>query len=96
MEKTKRIWYNIKNCKGGIVMERNKLVALAYDEAARLKEDCFNHYHPYTCWIEIPAGVSYADEDLFYSMVEDELKIMGEEITRDGKFFKINRFQSHK
>lgn len=77
-------------------MNRAELEALAYDEAVRLKEKWFNHYHPYTCWIEIPKDVSFVDEDYFCRLVESELEIMGEKITRDGKFFKINRFQCHK
>lgn len=74
-------------------MDRAELEALAYDEAVRLKEVYFDHHHPYTCWIEIPAGVSYRDEDLFCKLVETELENMGENITRDGKFFKIDKFQ---
>lgn len=46
-------------------MNRAELEALAYDEAVRLKEEWFNHYHPYTCWIEIPKDVSFVDEDYF-------------------------------
>ena len=75
------------------MMNRNELEALAYDEAMRLKEEYFDHYHPYTCWMEIPAEVSYVDEDAFCVLVQEELERMGEKITRDGIYFKIDKFQ---
>lgn len=78
------------------MMNRNELEALAYDEAIRLKETYFDHHHPYTCWMEIPAEVSFVDEDEFYWLVQVELERQGEKITRNGKFFKIDRFQNHK
>lgn len=77
-------------------MNRAELEALAYDEAMRLKETYFGHHHPYTCWMEIPADVSFIDEDEFCMLVQLELERSGEKITRDGRFFKINRFQHHK
>ncbi len=77
-------------------MNRPELEALAYDEALRLMEVYFTHVHPYTCWIDIPADVSYNEVDFFCRLVEDELLLKGEKITRNGKFFKINRFQHNK
>lgn len=89
-----KIWYNVKKCKGGLsVVKRSELSALAYDEATRLVEEYFSHHHPYTCWMEIPAEVSYAEEEFFCSLVESELRARGEKITRDGKYFKIDKFQ---
>ena len=66
--------------------------ALAYEEAQRLLETCFTFYNPYTCIIET-AGIPFEKQEEFYRMVEEELLERGENIRREGQYFKILRFQ---
>lgn len=70
----------------------NDITALAYDEAQRLLETCFACYFPYTCVIE-DYGVAFEEQEKFYGQVEEELLLKGEKITRNGKYFKIDRYQ---
>ena len=70
----------------------NDITALAYDEAQRLLETCFACYYPYTCIIE-DDGVPFEKRETFYRQVEEELLLKGEKITRNGKYFKIDRYQ---
>ena len=70
------------------------LVALAAEEASRLYEVNFHHYHPYTVEIETD-GVSYDKVETFCRLVEEELLAKGEKIRREGRYFKIDRYQSH-
>lgn len=70
------------------------LVALAAEEARRLYEANFHHYHPYTVEIETD-GVPYDKVEYFCRLVEEELLTKGEKIRRDGRYFKIDRYQSH-
>ena len=71
------------------------LVAVAAEEAARLYEVNFHHYHPYTVEIET-AGIPEHRREYFCRLVEDELALKGETILRDGRYFKIARYQSKK
>ena len=68
------------------------IYAKAYDEAQRLMETCFSYCNPYTCIIE-DDGIPFDMQDKFYSLVEEELQLKGEKITREGKYFKINKHQ---
>ncbi len=73
-------------------MTKSELEALAYDEAQRLLEKEFTYHNPYSRIIECDQ-IPYNQQDEFCQMVEEELKLKGETITRDGKFFKIDKFQ---
>ena len=55
---------------------------------------CDHHYHPYTVEIETN-GVPYDKEEYFCRLVEEELQKKGEKISRDGRYFKIDRYQAH-
>lgn len=70
------------------------LVALAAEEASRLYEANFHHYHPYTVVIETD-GVPFDRVEYFCSLVEEELALKGEKIRRDGRYFKIEKYQAH-
>lgn len=73
-------------------MTKSELEALAYDEAQRLLEKEFTYHNPYTRIIECDE-IPYNQQSEFCQIVEKELELKGEKITRDGKFFKINKFQ---
>jgi len=70
----------------------NDMTALAYEEAQRLLETCFSCYYPYTCVIE-DNGIPFEEREHFYGQVEEELLLKGEQITRQGKYFKIDKYQ---
>lgn len=76
-------------------MTQNELEALAYDEARRIIEEECNHYNPYTRIIEC-GEVPYGQQEEFCRRVEEELKLKGELINRDGVYFKILRYQCAK
>ena len=71
------------------------LTALASEEARRLLEEEFSYDNPYTVVIE-DEGVPYTQRDRFYGLVEEELLMKGEKITRNGQFFKIDKYQKKK
>lgn len=73
-------------------MTNSELEALAYEEAQRIIAEECSYYNPYTRIIEC-GDVPYSEEEQFCGMVEKELKLKGESIKRDGKYFKICRFQ---
>ena len=73
-------------------MENYELEALAYDEAIRILEKYFSYYNPYTNIIEV-GNVPYNYQERFCQMVEYELKLKGEDIKRDGRYFKILKYQ---
>lgn len=73
-------------------MTKSEIEALAYEEAQRIIEEEFSYHNPYTRIIEC-GDVPFNEEEKFCKMVEDELKLKGESITRDGKYFKICRYQ---
>lgn len=68
------------------------IIAKAYDEAQRLIEKCFSFHNPYSCVIE-DDGIPFNQKERFYRLVEEELLEKGEKITRNGQFFKIDRYQ---
>lgn len=68
------------------------LEAEASEEARRLYEEEFHYYNPYTREIDT-RGIPYSQEEWFCQMVEDELHLKGEKIHRDGRYFKIDRYQ---
>lgn len=70
------------------------LEALAYEEAQRLMEKEFTFHNPYSRIIECD-DIPYDQEEKFCQMVEDELALRGETIARQGKYFKICRYQRH-
>lgn len=69
-----------------------ELEARASEEARRLYEQEFHYYNPYSREIDIK-GIPCALEDKFCRMVEEELELKGEKIHRNGKYFKIDRYQ---
>lgn len=71
------------------------LEALASEEARRLYEEEFSYYNPYTREI-FTDGVSFDEEEAFCRMVEQELANRGEKIERQGRYFKISRYQRRK
>lgn len=71
-----------------------ELEAMASEEARRIYEKEFSYHNPYTREIESD-GVPVGLEEAYYRMVENELALRGEKIFRDGKYFKISRYQSH-
>ena len=87
----------VKTSKGGNFMynsHETDLVALAAEEAIRLYEVYFHHHHPYTVEIETD-GVPSDRIDYFCRLVEEELELKGEKIRRDGRYFKIAKYQAH-
>ena len=76
------------------ISEQLDLSALAYDEAGRLYENFFHHYYPFTVEIET-TGVPYDREEAFCRLVEYELALKGEKIRRNGRYFKIDKYQAH-
>jgi len=70
----------------------NDIIGRAYEEAQRLIETCFNYYNPYTCIIEAE-DIPFEEREGFYRQVEEELLAKGEEIRREGAYFKIKRYQ---
>lgn len=77
-------------------MKRSELEALAYEEAVRLLEKEFSFHNPYSRVIETE-GIPYGDIETFCRLVEDELELKKEKITRDNKYpnlFKIDKFQA--
>lgn len=68
------------------------LEAEASEEARRLYEREFSFFNPYTREIETE-GISHSKEEAFCQMVEDELRRRGEKILRNGRYFKISRYQ---
>jgi len=73
-------------------MESFELMAIASEEARRLYEKEFSYFNPYTREIE-DEGIPAALCPLYYQMVEEELRLKGEAITRHGKYFKIDKYQ---
>ena len=76
-------------------MTRAELEAMASEEARRLYEKEFSYCNPYTVTIEdneIPHNL----RDSFYQLVEDELLEKGEKISRNGQYFKIDKYQKKK
>ena len=73
-------------------MEFALLEALSYEEAQRILEVYFSHFHPYTCTIET-SGISSEYETAYFQLVEKELLLRGEKIYRDGAYFKILKDQ---
>ena len=69
------------------------LTAKAYEEAQRLLEKCFSYHNPSMCEIYVE-DVPFEEREKFCSLVEDELLVKGEKITRFGSYFKIPRYQS--
>lgn len=69
-----------------------ELEAEASEEARRLYEEEFHYYNPYTREIDT-SGISSQQEERFCQMVEDELRRKGEKIHRNGRYFKIARYQ---
>ena len=70
------------------------LVAMAAEEASRLYEKFFHHYHPWSVDIDT-AGVPFEDEERFCRLVEEEIAAKGEKIRRNGRYFKIDKYQAH-
>ncbi|MCI9087634.1 MAG: hypothetical protein HFJ32_03660 [Clostridia bacterium] len=64
----------------------------ASEEARRLYEREFHYNNPYSREIETN-GIPYSQEEQFCQMVEDELRLKGEKIHRNGRYFKIDRYQ---
>ena len=73
-------------------MDKATLTAMASEEARRLLEKEFSFHNPYTVVIE-DEDVPFTQRDDFYSLVEEELNMKGETITREGQYFKINKYQ---
>ena len=75
-------------------MEKWELEMKASDEAQRLYEKEFSFYNPYTVTID-DYDIPFSQREEYYRMVQRELELRGEEITRpiDGPFFKINKYQ---
>lgn len=76
------------------ISEQLDLSALAYDEAGRLYENFFHYHNPFTIEIDT-TGVPYYLEEAFCRLVEDELALKGEKIRRNGRYFKIDKYQAH-
>lgn len=77
---------------GGLFMDNSELQAMASEEARRLYEKEFSCFNPYTREIDAE-GIPFTQRETFYRMVEDELREKGEEIQRQGPYFKIARYQ---
>ena len=75
-------------------VQTTDLVAMAAEEASRLYETCFHHYHPWSVDIDT-TGVPYDKVETFCRLVEEELALRGEKIRRDGRYFKIDKYQAH-
>lgn len=73
-------------------MSTMELEVEASEEARRLYEREFHHHNPYTREIDT-SGIPYAQEEQFCQMVEDELRLKGEKIHLNGRYFKIDRYQ---
>ena len=73
----------------------DSLTALASEEARRLIEKEFSYHNPYSVVIE-DEGIPYTQRERYYALVEEELLMKGEKITRNGQFFKIDRYQNKK
>ena len=72
----------------------NNIKALAYEEVQRLLEKCFSFHNPYTCIIETDIyGIPFNQKEEFCRLVEKELLEKGEKISREGEYFKIDKFQ---
>ncbi|MCI9246254.1 MAG: hypothetical protein HFJ30_03905 [Clostridia bacterium] len=69
------------------------LEAEASEEARRLYEREFHYHNPYTRVIET-GGIPTSQVEEFCQMVEEELLRKGEKIHREGKYFKIERYQA--
>ena len=76
-------------------MDEMYLQALAYDEAQRLIEKCFSFFNPYSNEIEAET-VPFNLRDHFYALVQKELELKGQRITRRGAYFKIDMYQAKK
>ena len=73
-------------------MDKMTMTAMAYEEAQRLLEKSFSFHNPYTCEIEAE-GIPFNQREEFYKLVEEELLERGEKISRQGEFFKIDKYQ---
>ena len=72
-------------------MNKMEIEAKAYEEAQRLLETSFSFDNPYTCEID-DSEIPFSDRDFFYAEVEKVLSDKGEEIKREGRYFKICRY----
>lgn len=68
------------------------LMAMASEEARRLLEKEFSFHNPYTVVIE-DGEIPFTQREQFWSLVEEELRMKGEKITRIGPHFKIDKYQ---
>lgn len=72
----------------------DNIKALAYEEAQRLLEKCFSFYNPYTCIIETDIyEIPFNKKEEFCTLVEEELLEKGKKISREGEYFKIDKYQ---
>lgn len=69
------------------------LTAMASEEARRLLEKEFSYNNPYTVIIE-DEDIPFTKREKFYSLVEEELLLKGEQIDRQGQYFKICKYQN--
>ncbi len=74
-------------------MDNMEIYARAYEEAQRLIEKCFSFFNPYSCEID-DEGIPFNQREAFYREVEDVLFEKGYNITRNGRYFKIDRYQA--
>lgn len=73
-------------------MDSITLMAKASEEACRLLEKEFSFHNPFKVVIE-DQEIPFTSRNKFYALVEEELRMKGEKITRDGQFFKIDKYQ---